>query len=654
MAIEKMVMMNIVGLKDFVDNVSKEVVLMENVDIVNALNEINESHFTLSVVEDNVKELVDMSLIKPLSDNQDYECILKKIDNLKEIYKEEFKVNKKYLNRPFDFELCSENIERLYNKLINPYEKIMALEDEAQRIQEFHENFIHIKDLEVKLETLRNLNYFTFTFGILSNENIRKLKRNYENITAIVLHTGSSEAGEVYLVISPKELELETNRILKSLSFHSIEIPNEFSGTPVEIVKKLDIRRQEIDKELLDLNHKFSQLKMHCRDLVEQCYSRLKLQTMIKEVKNQMVFSNNFFYFSGWVPQKDEEKIRKRLNKWGNLIIEFKNEDDLEDDFSPPTKLRNNWLFRPFEYLVEMYGVPSYTELDPTVFLSITYMFFFGAMFGDVGQGFILFLFGLLLKKKSELFGNILNRLGISSMIFGFLYGSIFGVEGVIPPLLFSPSFEDFNSINTILISAVVIGVFLLLVSYIYSIINAIRQKDLKEGLFGRNGVVGLTFYIMLLMLLGNIAGVVKVLPTTLIISILVILIGLMIVREPLSNLILNRRPLYHEDPSSYYIESSFDILETLLSMLSNTVSFIRVGAFALTHVGLFVAFEIIAHLLNSFAGTIITYIVANIVIIGLEGLIVFIQGLRLEYYELFSKYYKGEGTEFNPIRLNE
>lgn len=654
MAIEKMVMMNVVGLKDFVDNVSKEVVLMENVDIVNALNEINESHFTLSVVEDNVKELVDMSLIKPLSDNQDYECILKKIDNLKEIYKEEFKVNKKYLNRPFDFELCSENIERLYNKLINPYEKIMALEDEAQRIQEFHENFIHIKDLEVKLETLRNLNYFTFTFGILSNENIRKLKRNYENITAIVLHTGSSEAGEVYLVISPKELELETNRILKSLSFHSIEIPNEFSGTPVEIVKKLDIRRQEIDKELLDLNHKFSQLKMHCRDLVEQCYSRLKLQTMIKEVKNQMVFSNNFFYFSGWVPQKDEEKIRKRLSKWGNLIIEFKNEEDLEDDFSPPTKLRNNWLFRPFEYLVEMYGVPSYTELDPTVFLSITYMFFFGAMFGDVGQGFILFLFGLLLKKKSELFGNILNRLGISSMIFGFLYGSIFGVEGVIPPLLFSPSFEDFNSINTILISAVVIGVFLLLVSYIYSIINAIRQKDLKEGLFGRNGVVGLTFYIMLLMLLGNIADVVKVLPTTLIISILVILIGLMIVREPLSNLILNRRPLYHEDPSSYYIESSFDILETLLSMLSNTVSFIRVGAFALTHVGLFVAFEIIAHLLNSFAGTIITYIVANIVIIGLEGLIVFIQGLRLEYYELFSKYYKGEGTEFNPIRLNE
>ncbi|MTI48775.1 MAG: V-type ATP synthase subunit I [Firmicutes bacterium] len=654
MAIEQMVVMNVVGLKDSVDNVAREIVLMENVDIINALNEINESHFTLTIEEENVEEIVDMSLIKPMSDDVSYEDTFKKIDDLSNVYEENFKVNKSYLDESFDYKLCSDNVDSLYDKLIAPYEKIMELKEEKKKIEEFYRNFMYIKDLDVEVETFKNLNYFTYTFGILSKENVKKLKRNYENITAIVLHTGTSKSGEVYLVISPKEMELETNRILRSLNFNKIEMKMNFTGTPMEIVKKLESRNQEIDEKLSELNNKFNQLKSQCKALVEECYSKLALQSKIKEVKNQMVSSNNFFYLSGWIPKKNEKEIMERLDQFGNLIIVFKGEEEFEEGFSPPTKLRNNKLFSPFEYLVKMYGIPSYNEIDPTVFLSITYMFLFGAMFGDVGQGLILFIGGLLSRTKSELFGNILSRLGISSMVFGLLYGSVFGFEHIINPVLISPSFEDFDSINIILISAVVIGVVLLLISYVYSIINAIKRKDLKEGLFGRNGVVGLVFYILLLILVGGKVNNAEIIPTIVIVSVLIVLIGLMVVREPLSNLILGKKPLYHETISSYYIESGFDILETLLNMLSSTVSFIRVGAFTLTHVGLFVAFEIIAHLLGSFTGSLITYIIANIIVIGLEGLIVFIQGLRLEYYELFSKYYKGEGVEFSPIKLND
>lgn len=654
MAIEKMVMMNVVGLKEYINDISREVVLMENVDIVNALNEIRESHFTLSVVEENVDELVDMSLIQPITDHEDYDSIFKKIEELENIYHEDFKAKKEHLGEPFDFNKCAENINKLYENMVIPYKKIENLNKEIEKINEFYRNFVHIKDLDVQIETLQNLRYFTYTFGILSKENVKKLKRNYENITAIVLHTGSSSDGEVYLVISPKELELETNRILRSLNFYKIDMPNEFTGTPMDIIKKLKLIRKKIESQISDLDSKLSILKEENNETVSICYSRLKLQKKIKEVKKQMVSSNNFFYFSGWVPKSDKKEIRKALRKYENSIIVFKEEKDLDEDFSPPTKLKNNIIYRPFEYLVKMYGIPSYQELDPTAFLSLTYMFLFGAMFGDIGQGFILFIAGILLKKKSELFGNILNRLGVSSMIFGVLYGTLFGFEHIIPALLFSPSFEDNESINTILISAVIIGIFLLIVSYIYSIINATKQRDLKEGLFGRNGVAGLLFYVMLLLLGGNIIGVTEGIQNSLIIVTLIVLIGFMVAREPLSNLILNKRPLYHEPISSYYIESSFDILETLLNMLSGTVSFIRVGAFALTHVGLFVAFHTIAELIGNLAGSAITIVLGNIIIIGLEGLIVLIQGLRLEYYELFSKYYKGEGVEFNPIRLND
>ena len=133
---------------------------------------------------------------------------------------------------------------------------------------------------------------------------------------------------------------------------------------------------------------------------------------------------------------------------------------------------------------------------------------------------------------------------------------------------------------------------------------------------------------------------------------IILLSIALMIFKEPLSNLIMGKKPLYNEDISGYYIEGVFSIIETLLSMLSGTVSFIRVGAFALTHVGLFIAFQTIGELIGTTAGNIIVLILGNIIIIGLEGLIVFIQGLRLQYYELFSRYYKGEGKEFNPINI--
>ena len=113
-------------------------------------------------------------------------------------------------------------------------------------------------------------------------------------------------------------------------------------------------------------------------------------------------------------------------------------------------------------------------------------------------------------------------------------------------------------------------------------------------------------------------------------------------------------KPHYEEGKSSYYIEGGFNLIETILSFLSNTISFIRVGAFALNHVGLFLAFTTMANMVNNKAIGIFIMILGNIIIIGLEGLIVLIQGLRLEYYELFGKYFKGDGRAFVPVTFIE
>lgn len=650
MAIEKMTMMNVVGPIEYVDNVTRDIVLMENVDIVNAFNEIKESHFTINVAEENVKELVDMNFIKPLSENRDYKKLWDKMNTIKNIYNKEFIINKKCLNKHYDFNECIIEINDLFNKLVNPYEKLSSLKEELVKIEKFYKNFSHMSEFNIPIEKLKNMKYFTTIVGVLSKEAKLKLKKNYENISAIVVHVGSSEIGEVYMIISPRDLEVETNRILRSLNFHEIGIPDGYTGTPSEISKKLELRKKKIVDEINQLERELEKLKNENVVKATDLYSKLKMEQRVGEVKKEMVFTQNFFYFSGWVPETQKRKIKGTLGKYKGMIIMYKEDENIDSFLRPPTKLKNNMIFRPFEYLVNMYGVPCYDELDPTPFLSITYMALFGAMFGDFGQGLVLFLAGILLnrKNKKSLLSGILSRLGASSMVFGVLYGAVFGFEDIIPALFIRP----FNNINTVLIGAVLIGIILTLISYIFSIINLLKRKNIEEGVFGRNGIVGLSFYLILLLLVGSIIKKINILPNSIYILLLVILAVLMVLKQPLANIIIKKKPLYSESPSSYYIESGFSLLETLLSMLSGTISFIRVGAFALTHVGLFIAFETIAKLMGSFAGSIVMLIVGNIIIIGLEGLIVFIQGLRLEYYELFSKYYRGEGREFKPVRL--
>jgi V/A-type H+-transporting ATPase subunit I len=651
MAVEKMEMLNLVAPMEEIDNISRDIVLLQNIHIVNALNEINKSNFTLCVLEENLEELVDMCVIKPYMKETDYKGISEKINNLMGYLGLDKSIKEKYIDESYDFQDSIKEIEDIYPEICGVYKEKFIYNHELKKIEEFDSHIHHLKRTNVDLSSLNNLSFFSYKIGILSKENINRLKKNYENISAIVLHIGSNTIGEVYLVVSPKDLETETNRILNSVNFHELDIPKEFLGTPDQIVVNVEQKVEENKGKLESVNHRLAQLKEKYGDSVERAYSRLRLEEEIVQIKKETACTNSYFYLSGWVPARDKKRIEKRFEKYGHMVLTmFKDVSEVHKYIIPPTKLKNNRLTRPFESLVKMYGVPSYDELDPTLFLSITYMLLFGMMFGDVGQGLILLLAGLYFsrKNKDSLYGGILARLGLSSTIFGFLYGSVFGFEHIIPALLVHP----IEHISFMLTGSVAMGIILLITSFGYSIVNKVRRRDIKEGIFGRNGLNGLIFYLSLLGLVANVALKREIIPSTVLYLILLISLVLIVVREPMANLILKKRPLYHEEISSYYIESGFDIFETLLSMMSNTISFIRVGAFALNHVGLFIAFQTMAKLMNNFAGSIIIFLIGNIIIIFLEGLIVFIQGLRLQYYELFSKYYRGEGIEFKPVKL--
>ena len=330
-------------------------------------------------------------------------------------------------------------------------------------------------------------------------------------------------------------------------------------------------------------------------------------------------------------------------------------EEDREQYFGePPTKLENPKLFKPFEMFIKMYGLPKSGEMDPTIFVGIMYSFIFGAMFGDVGQGLLLFIGGAILyfTKKMNLAG-IVSLAGIFSTFFGFMFGSVFGFEDIIEakwirPINHMTTLPFIGKLNTVFIVSIAFGMGIILISMIFHILNGIRAKDTEATWFDANGVAGLIFYgaavtcIVLFMTGHSLPGGI----------VLAVMFGvpllLIALKEPLTNKIKKKTEKMEQSKAMFVTQAFFELFETLLSYFSNTLSFIRIGAFAVSHASIM---EVVLMLAGAESGHInwVVIVLGNLFVCGFEGLIVGIQVLRLVYYEMFSRFYKGSGREFKP-----
>lgn len=443
---------------------------------------------------------------------------------------------------------------------------------------------------------------------------------------------------ESYLLIYPKQVKEDVSRSINTLGFIDKEIPKDFFIDSIDDEKfKVNQRLEEVNKEIKNINSDYE-------DLLENIPYSLDYSKKANDLKNNMAHGIDYFYLSGWVPESKLEKFQNLQSKHKNTLITSKKVSEVSEQ--PPTRLKNNHFVKPFEYMVNMYGPPSYDEIDPTPFFAITYMLLYGLMFGDLGQGLVFLGLGFWLSKKNETFGALLKRIGISASVFGLMYGSFFGREDLIPALLIKP----FDNIMTVLIASVAFGVTLMVISYIIGIYNKVHlQKNIEEGIFGKEGLAGLmmmTSFIIIVLAIVNVGPI----PKNLGIILLILSIVMIIFKQPIARKLEGNKRLYDQAKGDYYLEGSFSVIEALLSVFSNLVSFTRVGAFAINHVGLYMAFEVMAKLIGGGIKGFIILVIGNIFIIGLEGMIVGIQGLRLEFYEMFSKYYEGNGRLFRPI----
>lgn len=652
MAVEAMEMINIIGHMDLADEVSKEIILSSSIHPVNAIAEIQQNNFPITEAVENVDAVIDYNFIRQYSSARDLAGLENKLSALYEIFEMKKRFKRVYINEKYSFIEEAEYIGNLFKMVEGKHKNLISLKEELRELDILQGYIEPIKQYNFNLNEACSMRYITLKFGELSKHNMERLKKNYENIPSIVFKIHTSLEASKALILVPSSIELEVERILKSLDFKEYKPRNIYGGSPMMWLEEIRDRRKQIQKEIEFIRSELLNIKRENETRLEAGYSRLKMEYKIEELKGSMAVTNQFFYLTGWIPRGRKKRLSMLLRDYeSRLIIIYKGTKEIREEASPPTCLRNGKLFKPFESVIGMYGVPSYGELDPTAFVGLTYMLLFGAMFGDVGQGAVLFIIGEILnrKKRRPNLGGVITRLGIGSILFGFLYGSIFGFEDVLKTYVVKPMVN----INFMLLAAVCLGVVLLSIGYIYNLINSYKKRDLEGGLFSRNGLAGLGFYWLLLYLvIARVYNIKTFVPQGALVVLLILLLIIMLFKEPAANLIMGIRPLYSESKTDYYIEGGFGAIETLLSLFSNTISFIRVGAFAINHVGLFIAFDTLAHMMGNRVESSLVLILGNIIIIGLEGLIVFVQGLRLEYYELFSKYFSGVGYEYKPIEI--
>jgi len=522
------------------------------------------------------------------------------------------------------------------------------LESKIDQYKQIIKQLQPLTNLDVKLDQLFKMTYFKIRFGCIPKRNYSRLMMFIHELEALVFPVSSVGEYEWLLYILPTSYEAKVDAFFNSLHFERSKIYGEMEGTPSEVISKLTVLVQNTQTELFEkINIKNGFISDNTKELL-RITSIIVKRSKIYLLRKYATHTKNSFHIIGWMPEEKLKKVSALIEDdpcVGLMVLD----NDQSSKVKTPTLLKNNWLIKPFEFLVKMYGLPAYNEIDPTGFVALVYLVLFGMMFGDVGQGIIIALAGILLACKKIALGGVMVGAGLSSIVFGFLYGSIFGMEDVLVPIMMNPM----DDINTMLIIGISLGAFLIMSAMVLNIINSIKKKEVGQLLFDRNGLAGLLFYgLIIYSAAGYVFKFNFTIPLSITIGILILLLILIFLKHPLENIIRRRKEILPEDKAGFFIEAFFELIDMLLSFLSNTVSFVRVSAFAINHVGLSMAVMIMSEMFTG-TGSIIVIVIGNIIVIGLEGLIVGIQGMRLTYYELFSRFFSGEGKPFTPLGYN-
>jgi len=515
--------------------------------------------------------------------------------------------------------------------------------------------------------------------GKIAASNVGRFEEGLRDFPSVNIPVGQERETVHTLLIYMKRDAEKVGKVLDSVGWADIELPEELKSLKEGAFKELSARLQTLTIEQKQLEAEAANLVRKDVERLQMVWGNLRVAELLHRIQTHFASLSRTTLCTGWVPVEKQDRLTEAIRKasGGRCYLEWSEasgQDIVADEV--PVRLDNPRLLAPFQMLVSNFGVPRYGTIDPTPFVMPIYLAMFGLMFADVGQGLVLVILGVLGISALRVPGPrkgwyqlswLIVWCGLSSVLFGVLFGSFFGLR------LFKPLWFDFHGIIAghhpggssvenvfdILAITVYFGISVIAVGLLFNWVNIIRTGRWTELLFDKGGVLGAWIYgggIYLAFYL--VSHEYKAFPPGGQIFFLVGLPALLLfLKEPYHHWRHQGEHSGSKTKPAFAVLNAMmmwvvELLEIFSGYLSNTLSFMRVAGLGIAHVCLMISFFTLAEM-TSGIGSVLILVLGNILVIALEGLSAGIQALRLSYYEFFTKFFHGTGKLYTPISLD-
>lgn len=572
---------------------------------------------------------------------------------------------KEALRSEITLDEAEERLISMEEKVAGPAERRRYLLARRDELKDLCARAGDFQGLDIPLNRDTPSSFIHFVIGTVPSHALVELELSVDRDTVLV-PLGERKGRQSLIAVTTTRNRPLLERTMEKVGFQHDALHGHVGVTVDVLCEEGKRELQEVEAELEQVGKDLDGFAVEFSPTLGAVERLIGIESRLLDAAQKCTRTEAVIMITGWVSAHAAAGLEERLQRVtaGRYTLETIPADGTEEEV--PVLLHHSWLLRPFETLVSTYGLPGYRELEPTLFVAISYVIMFGIMFGDAGHGLVLALGGLITavraSGKKRDFGLLLLFAGFFSILFGVIYGSYFGIEHFKRYALWHDPLEG-DPIRLMYVT-IGFGVVMISLGVVLNVINRLRRGDVTGGLLDKFGLAGLLFYWGALALLTNSALFAsKGLLVMAVVLLLVIPMLCWVVKDPLEHF-LARRSAGHGRGSdggitALIMESLVGAFEAILSYLANTISFVRLAAYAMSHAALLVAaFMVAAQVSGSSMGggvwSVVIVIFGNLVAIILEGIIASVQALRLEYYEFFGKFFSGNGQPFEPFRLAE
>ncbi|WP_124057641.1 V-type ATP synthase subunit I [Vaginisenegalia massiliensis] len=654
MAISPMMKVTMIAPKDHLEALLKAVQVLERVQVMNLAQEDEWQAIDQTLAEPRIKQKDDRQGIE-LTDEEALHYLLKRQSRLESAI-QQFEA---YVPKPsmwqqlkqgkpdYSFDQIeahglSYDEEPIVEKANQLTKQLQNLAEEKVHLQEERDILVKWRTLDVTPQALKNFKHIQAVIGKVPStqeDPYIKFIKEHPDLDHKVIYVDDKEYGLVVFFRGG-----QSDALLKELQDHEFELfKYDLPILPAQRVKEIDQRSQDLKAEVKQIEGQLQAAQQDLQALklqveyVTNLYSRQSVKQMVGRTQHLVAVE-------GWIEESESQTFVQSIQAQFKeaVTIRLTPVEESQTD-QVPIKLKNHPLVEPFELVTEMYALPKYSELDPTPFLTPFYITFFGMMVADLGYGILMTLLPLLALKlfkldaKAKKYARFFAILGVSTMVWGLIYGSFFGT--VLPVQLIDPS----KDVTTVLVLSVTFGFIQILTGLFLNGYQKVKHKDYVPAYLDGFSWIFILVGLLLLVLakqfpqygfMGPIGKWLAILNA----------IGILI-----ASVIQAKGPIG--------LGTGLYSLYGISSYVGDIVSYTRLMALGLSGGSIGAAFNMIIQFLPPIPRLtlgIILFIILHLLNIFLSILSGYVHGARLMFVEFFGKFYEGGGHAFSPLRSSD